>query len=242
MIKIVVTGARGRMGRRIVALAKETGDLEIAGEVDVGDRLGAVIAGADAVVDFSTAEAAGQNARAAAGHGKPIVIGTTGLDASQEALVRKAAGKVAVVYAPNMSVGVNVMWRMARTASRALGRGYSVDISETHHAHKADRPSGTAIRLIEMVVPEHPGGIAHISDDETWSRRAGDERISCRSIRRGEVVGDHTVRFSTPFETVEITHSAHTRDVFAQGALTAARWVVGKAPGLYGMDDVLNLR
>jgi len=242
MVKIVVTGARGRMGRRIVALAKEADDLEVAGEVDQGDSLGTVVSGADAVVDFSTAEAAGQNAQAAAEHGKPIVIGTTGLDPAQEALVRKAAEKVAVVYAPNMSVGVNVVWKMARTASRALGTAYAVDISETHHVHKADRPSGTAKRLIDMVMPEHPGGIAHISDDETWSRREGDDRISCRSVRKGEVVGDHTVRFSTPFETVEITHSAHTRDVFAQGALTAARWVVGKAPGLYGMDDVLNLR
>lgn len=224
MIRIVVTGSKGRMGGRILALARESGEFEVAGEVDQGDSLGTVIAVADAVIDFSAANAAGRNAQLAAKHGKPIVIGTTGLDPEQETLIRKAAGKVAVVYAPNMSVGVNVMWQIARTASRALGPAYAVDLSETHHVHKVDRPSGTAKKLMEIVAPEHP------------------EEISCHSRRQGEVVGNHTIRFSTPFETIEITHNAHTRDVFAQGALTAARWIVGKPAGLYGMDDVLNLK
>jgi 4-hydroxy-tetrahydrodipicolinate reductase len=224
MIKIVVTGAKGKMGQRIIALAKEAGDFEIAGEVDAGDSLEEVLEGADAVIDFSVATAAGKNAEIAAEHGVPIVIGTTGLTPDQEALVKKAAEKTAVIFAPNMSVGVNVMCKIVETASRALGRDYAVDMEETHHVHKVDKPSGTAKRLIEMVKREHPEG------------------VPCRSIREGEVVGDHTVRFSTDFETITISHSAATRDVFAQGALTAARWVAGKPAGLYGMDDVLNLK
>jgi len=224
MIKIVVTGAKGRMGARILALAKESGEFEIAGEVDQGDSLSAAVEGADAVIDFSVADAAGRNAEIAAEHGAPIVVGTTGIPPDGEALIRKAAEKVAVVYAPNMSVGVNVMLKIVKTASRALGTGYAVDMEETHHVHKVDKPSGTAKRLIDMVRDEHPDG------------------VPCKSIREGEVVGDHTVRFSTPFETIEITHNAHTRDVFASGALTAARWVAGKPAGLYGMDDVLGLK
>lgn len=224
MIKIVVTGAKGRMGGRIIALARESSDLEVVGEVDQGDSLDAIAGDAGAIIDFSIAEAAGRNAETAAEHGVPIVIGTTGLKPDQEALIKKASGKVAVVYAPNMSVGVNVMCKIVETASRALGRDYAVDMEETHHVHKVDKPSGTAKRLIEMVKPEHPEG------------------VSCRSIREGEVVGDHTVRFSTPNETIEITHNAHSRDVFAQGALTATRWIVGKPAGLYGMDDVLDLK
>ena len=224
MIKIVVTGAKGRMGARILALAKESGEFEIAGEVDQGDSLSAAVEGADAVIDFSVADAAGRNAEIAAEHGAPIVVGTTGIPPDGEALIRKAAEKVAVVYAPNMSVGVNVMLKIVKTAPRALGTGYAVDMEETHHVHKVDKPSGTAKRLIDMVRDEHPDG------------------VPCKSIREGEVVGDHTVRFSTPFETIEITHNAHTRDVFASGALTAARWVAGKPAGLYGMDDVLGLK
>jgi 4-hydroxy-tetrahydrodipicolinate reductase len=224
MIKIVVTGAKGRMGQKIVALAREAADLEVVGEVDQGDSLDAVIEASDAVIDFSAADAAGKNSLIAAEHGKPIVIGTTGLGAEQESLIRAASERTAVVYAPNMSVGVNVMWKIAETASRALGGGYAVDIEETHHIHKLDKPSGTAKKLIEVVSAEHPEG------------------VPCNSIRRGEVVGDHTIRFSTPYETIEITHNAKARDVFAQGALTAARWAVGKPAGLYGMDDVLNLK
>lgn len=224
MIRIVVTGAKGRMGQRIVALAREADDLDVVGEVDEGDSLDTVIEAADAVIDFSTASASGENARVAAEHNKPIVIGTTGLSGEQESLIRAASERTAVIYAPNMSVGVNVMWKIAETASRALGGGYSVDVEETHHVHKLDKPSGTAKKLIEVVSRDHPEG------------------VPCNSIRRGEVVGDHTIRFSTPYETIEITHNAKKRDVFAQGALTAARWVVGKPAGLYGMDDVLNLR
>lgn len=224
MTRIVIIGSKGRMGRRIAALAAEASDLTVAGEVDAGDSLEEAMVGADVLVDFSAASAAGSNAAVAAEHGMPIVIGTTGIDAEQRALIERAAGRVAVVFAPNMSMGVNVMWKIAETASRKLGSSFAVDIEETHHAHKLDKPSGTAKRLIDLVSADHPEG------------------VPCRSIREGEVVGDHTIRFSTPFETLEITHRARTRDVFAQGALAAARWAVGRPAGLYGMDDVLELK
>lgn len=241
MLKIVVTGAKGRMGSRIITLAKETGDLEIAGAVDKGDALEDVAAKGDVIIDFSAAATAAENARIAVEHGKPIVIGTTGIAAEQEALIKRAAEKTAVLYAPNMSVGVNVMCHIVRAAAKALGEAYAVDIVETHHVHKLDRPSGTAKRLVDMVAPVHPGDIAELADDEPWKRSDGDARISCRSIRKDEVVGDHAVRFSGPGEWIEISHSALSRDIFALGALKAARWIATQPAGLYGMQDVIGL-
>jgi 4-hydroxy-tetrahydrodipicolinate reductase len=241
MFKIVVTGAKGRMGGRIIEIARDAGDLDIVGAIDKDDALSDVIAKADAIIDFSTAVASAENASIAAQHGTPIVIGTTGLTDEQWALVQKAAKRVAIIFAPNMSVGVNVMCHIVKAAAQALGPAYAVDIVETHHVHKIDRPSGTAKRLIDMVAATHPGQILELVDEDPWKRDAGDARISCRSIRRDEVIGDHAARFSGPGEWIEISHSALSRDIFALGALKAARWIVGKPAGLYGMEDVIGL-
>lgn len=227
MIQIVVAGAKGRMGSRIAAMVREADDLELAGAVDAGDPFEEAIGKADAVIDFTVAAAAAEHAAIAARRGKPIVIGTTGLTAEQQGAVRKAAGRIPIVFAPNMSVGVNVMVKLVETAARALGKEFSIAIEETHHVHKLDKPSGTAKNLAEAAcaAANLPAG-----------------SIEIQSFREGEVVGDHTITFSTPMETLSIAHHAATRDIFARGALAAARWIVGKSAGLYGMGDVLGLK
>ena len=226
MIRIVIAGAKGRMGQRIAAMIREAGDLELAGTVDAGDNLADALAGADVVIDFTVAAAAARNATIAAEHGTPIVVGTTGLSAEDRKAVEAAARRIPVVFSPNMSVGVNVMVKLVADAARTLGKSFRVDIVETHHVHKLDRPSGTAKRLAEAAAGA--------------SGRTAEE-IAVRSIREGEVVGDHDVAFAGPAETLTIRHHAASRDIFAEGALAAARWIAGKPAGLYTMDDVLGL-
>lgn len=246
MINIVVTGAKGRMGGRIAAMIRDADDLSLAGEVDAGDPLEKVVDRADVVVDFTVAAAAAEHVVIAAGYKKPIVIGTTGLSADQQRAVREAASIIPIVFAPNMSVGVNVMLRLVEIASRALGQAFRIGIEETHHVHKLDRPSGTAKKLMDVALkytgfsPEKD--VCHFEEETRLGPGSADAPVSIRSFRRGEIVGDHTIAFSTPTEILAICHRALTRDIFAQGALTAARWIVGRSAGLYGMDDVLNLK
>jgi 4-hydroxy-tetrahydrodipicolinate reductase len=246
MINIVLTGAKGRMGRRIAKLASEAPDFRVIAEVDIGDSLDDVIENADVVVDFSISSVAGTHAEISARRGKPIVIGTTGLTPSQEKMVQEASKKVAVVFAPNMSLGVNLMWKLSDIASSALKGAFHIDIEETHHVHKLDRPSGTAKKLINIVCPtdavKGECDIVYLEDDKSWTRKGGDSRVSCRSIRKDEVVGDHSIDFSNSFEKLTISHHAESRDAFARGALAAVRWIKGKPAGLYGMDDVLGLK
>ena len=227
MIRIVVAGAKGRMGGRICELIEATPDLTLAAAIDRGDSLEATLAaGADALIDFTSAEASARNALLAADARVPVVIGTTGMSEAQSAAIMEAARAVAVLRSSNMSIGVNVMWCLIEQAARSLGNGFSVAIEETHHAHKLDRPSGTAKTMAEC---------AAVS-----GRRA--EEIAIASRREGEVVGDHTITFASPGETLAISHHAVTRDIFAAGAVAAARWIVGKPARLYGMADVLGLR
>lgn len=243
-IKIVVAGSKGRMGSRIKALALADQNFKVVGEVDKGDSLDDLIASADVVVDFTAPEAAVVNASIAARHGKPIVIGTTGLNGEQQRMISDVAREVAVVQSPNMSVGVNVMWKVLEITAKALGREYKVDIVETHHAHKLDRPSGTAKKILDIVCRESGRKMdkdVFFYDEKIEKKESSDPEISIRSIRRGEVVGDHVVHFTSPGDILSIEHHAATRDIFAEGALVAARWVVGRPAGLYGMSDVLEL-
>lgn len=226
MIRVVVAGAKGRMGTRIVAMIREAADLEFAGGVDAGENMASALANADVVVDFTVAPAAAANATVAAEHGTPLVIGTTGLSADERRTIEAASRRVPVVFSPNMSVGVNVMAKLVAMAAKALGNDYRIDIVETHHVHKLDRPSGTAKRLAEAAIA---------------AGRRSSEEIVLRSIREGEIVGDHTVTFAGPAETLAISHHAASRDIFAEGALAATRWIAGKPAGLYTMDDVLGL-
>jgi len=224
MIKVIVTGAKGRMGRKVADLVREGRDLALAAGIDAGDSLADAAAACDVIIDFTTAEASAENALIAARAGKAIVIGTTGLNKAGEEALREASKKIPIVYAPNMSIGVNVMFSLVETAARVLGPEFSVHIEETHHVHKKDSPSGTAKMIAEIA-----------------KRERGAEGIDVQSIRRGEVVGDHEIRFSSSDETLTISHSALDRSIFAHGAIVAARWIVGRPAGLYNMMDVLGL-
>ncbi|HNR31886.1 MAG TPA: 4-hydroxy-tetrahydrodipicolinate reductase [Candidatus Hydrogenedentes bacterium] len=265
-MKICMAGACGRMGRRILDIAAATDDVVPAGvfdlpqwagtELTVGAETGqprklvvgvdrdAEVAKADVLIDFTHADAALQNARAAAALAKPAVVGTTGLNNEQVAELRALAKKIAIVYAPNMSVGVNLLFKLTGEVARVLGLDYNVEIVEIHHNQKKDSPSGTAKRLAECAAE----ALGLDYDKETRHGRIGDvgkrprSEIGLHAVRGGDVVGEHTVSFIGQGERIELTHKAHSRDNFARGALLAARFALTAAPGLYDMQDVLGLR
>ncbi len=227
MINIVVAGASGRMGSLIVKLIEGEADMAVSGKADIDAPLIHVIDKADVVIDFTQASAAANHAQLSADRLKPMVIGTTGLDADQQKVVRDASQRIPIVHAPNMSLGVNVLFHLITTAARTLGKDFRVEIQETHHTKKLDRPSGTAKRMQDIVAA---------------ARQEDRDRIKIVSFREGDVVGDHSIVFTSDEEVLKLYHSALTRELFARGALVATRWVIDKEPGLYDMSDVLNLR
>lgn len=239
---IIVIGSKGRMGQRICALIKADAQLNLKAEVDQGDKLEDVISGADAIIDFSSRESSVHNAQIAAEHGVPIVIGTTGLNEDEESLIAAASKKVAIIHAPNMSVGVNVLFNIVEKAAKAFGMSMRIDLEETHHIHKKDSPSGTAVRVLEHALKGSgfkPTEVCYLEGSEETIPL--EKPVSCRALREGEVIGDHGITFSNEEETLTISHHAKTRDIFAAGSITAAKWIVGKAPGKYSMFDVLGL-
>ena len=221
MINAAVTGA-GRMGLSIQRLADQRDDIDVVALWRRGDDLAAAIAAADVVIDFSLPEASVEVAGRCVEQQKPLVCGVSGLDDEQMAVLAGAADSVPVLYDRNMSAGITVLEALLRGAGPALGSGFSVEIHETHHVHKKDAPSGTALKL-----------------GEALSEAGIDGEISYESERRGEVPGDHSVVFTSPTERLEFSHSVTTRDVFAEGALRAAVWLAARKPGLYSMRDVL---
>jgi 4-hydroxy-tetrahydrodipicolinate reductase len=239
-IRLGIAGA-GRMGLAIINAVNEFPDLEISSvwvrdpdaARDMATPSGAIISSdldhvieaADVVIDFSLFEATEQVAAAAARYGKPLVCGVSGLGEAQLKALDTAAESVAVVYDRNMSQGIAVLQELVARAARSLGDDYAIEIHETHHIHKKDAPSGTALKLGES--------IANARD------QAGADSVHYQSERRGEVPGDHDVIFSSPTERLILSHSVTTRSVFAEGALRAARWIVKRQPGLYDMHDVL---
>lgn len=227
MTKIVITGAAGRMGQRIISLASGEKDIKVVGAVDIGDSLEKVISGGDVLIDFSHADATLSHLKTAARLKKAAVVGTTGHSEGQKKEIEKISRELPLVFAPNMSVGVNVMWKVIAEAAKILGKDFKVSIKEVHHIHKKDKPSGTALEIVNV-----------LSNAAGWKAA----EIPVESIREGEVVGDHMTFFTGPGEILEITHRADSRDTFAAGALRAARWIVGKKPGLYTMQDVLGIR
>jgi len=265
MTRIIVCGACGRMGTRIIACAAEDGEITLAGAIereghsclgrDAGEvagvgRLGvpvtrdlaAAAAAGDVIVDFSQHEASARNAATASSRKKPIVIGTTGMSGREVQAIKKASRMVACLVAPNMSVGVNLLFRIAAEVARSLGEGYDVEIVEVHHRFKKDAPSGTAKRLAAAVADAMGKDLdalaCHGRSGETGERPKG--QIGIHAVRQGDVVGEHTVSFASLGERVELVHRAHSRDTFARGALRAAKWIVGKPPGFYSMEDVLK--
>jgi len=195
------------------------------------------------LVDFSFHTNVPVTAQAAAAAGRALVLGTTGLTPSEEQAIRAAAGVIPVVWAPNMSLGVNVLFALVKQAAATLGLDYDVEIDETHHRFKKDAPSGTALRLAERIAE---GRNQSLGDVACYGRKGiSGERpkgeIAIHALRMGDVVGDHTVTFGVAGERVELTHKASSRDAFAMGALRAAQWAAGRKPGLYDMSDVLGL-
>lgn len=224
MIKLCVSGSKGRMGSKIIELSKDDTRLELSGSFDAGDEPQELIGACDCLVEFTTPEATIVNMELCEKLGKAIVIGTTGLSPVQAERVKEAAKKIPVVYSPNMSVGVNLLFKMIADAARVLGPEYNIEIVEAHHIHKKDAPSGTAKEMARIVKAQR-----------------GDIEIPIESVREGEIVGEHTITFDSDGDLIEITHSAKSRDILAKGALEAARFIVGKPAGLYTMKDVLAL-
>ncbi len=266
-MNVGVLGCAGRMGRAILAevLASEgdalAGGIEAAGHPAVGQDLGALagaepiglavqtdaaglIAAADVVIEFSTPEASVRHAEIAGAHGTAHVIGTTGLSEAEATALRRAAERAPVVWAANMSLGVNLLLGLTRQVARALGpEAFDIEILEMHHRHKVDAPSGTALALGEAAARGRGVSLERVAargrDGLTGPRASG--AIGFAVLRGGDVVGDHVVTFAGAGERLELAHRATDRRIYARGALHAARWAVGKPPGLYGMADVLRL-
>ncbi|MET0050339.1 MAG: 4-hydroxy-tetrahydrodipicolinate reductase [Candidatus Thiodiazotropha sp.] len=267
MTRVAVVGAGGRMGRSLVQAAHETAGLTLgaaterpassllgadAGELAGVGKLGvtlvedlAQVAGDfDVVIDFTSPQATLQHLEVCRANGKSLVIGTTGLDASQKDILKSAAELITIVFAPNMSVGVNLCFKLLETAARVLGDEADIEIIEAHHRHKVDAPSGTALRMGE-VVAETLG--RDLKDCAVYGREGHTgprdrATIGFETIRAGDVVGEHSVWFAMDGERIEIAHKATSRMNFARGAVRAAAWVVGRDAGLFDMQDVLGLR
>lgn len=267
MTKVLIAGASGRMGRRIGFMVQEHVELQVAGGFElptnpfVGKDIGEVggygpagvvispsleeiIDQGDVIIDFTFHEATMNIARLAAKHNTAMVIGTTGLSRENLDELAVLAQNFPCVQAPNMAVGVNVLFKIARKMASILGDAYDIEIVEAHHRMKKDAPSGTALKLGEMVAE---GVNRNLADVGVYSRHGiigerTNQEIGIQTIRAGDIVGEHTVYFAGAGERLEITHRAHSRDNFARGAALAAAWVHGKANGMYTMFDVLGLQ
>jgi 4-hydroxy-tetrahydrodipicolinate reductase len=213
------------------------------GGVSIGTDVRSALAGSDVLIDFTRPAGTMDHVRECVAQQRSMVIGTTGFGAEQLAEIRKAAKKIAIVMAPNMSIGVNVALKLVEMASRALGSDYDIEVFEMHHRRKVDAPSGTALQLGETAARARGAALdkdgVFTRHGVTGERKAGSVGFSV--ARGGDVVGDHTVFFVGPGERIEITHRSSSRATYAQGAMRAARFVAGKTPGLYDMDDVLGL-
>jgi 4-hydroxy-tetrahydrodipicolinate reductase len=244
MIRLLINGAKGRMGKTLVACAAEDPELAVSAEIDEGDDFPSALAICDAVVDFTYAPATAALAETCAGAGKTLVIGTTGHTEEDRSKITASSKIIPIVFTPNFSVGVNTLFWLTRKAAEILGPGFDLEIVEMHHRLNKDSPSGTAKRLAEILAE-----VRHLSyEKDVLHGREGmvGERtkteIGMHAIRGGDVVGDHTVVFADTGERLELTHKASSRETFAKGALRAAKWAVSKPAGLYDMQDVLGLR
>ena len=242
-MNIALIGAKGRMGRAITDAAQQTGHA-IAAALDAGDDIPAALAAAraDAIIDFSHPGATAANIAQAVALNTPLIIGTTGHAADEKKKLLAEAAAVPCVWAGNYSVGVNLLYALTRRAAAILGPDYDAEVIEMHHRFKKDAPSGTAARLLEIILEER-----HLAADAVRHGREGitGERapteVGMHSLRGGDVVGDHTVIFAALGERIELTHKASDRAIFARGALRAAAWAVTQKPGIYDMQDVLGL-
>lgn len=244
-MKIAILGAAGRMGRKLCELASGT-PLEVVAKIDVADGFDRTWpAETEGIIDFSYHTALPSAIDKAAQDGIAYVIGTTGITPEEQAHVDAAAKKIPVVQSGNYSLGVNLLLALVRQAAATLGPDYDVEITEMHHKHKKDAPSGTALMLAKSAnegraeINAATDGFIYGRKGDTGERPAGE--IAIHALRGGSVVGDHTVMFAGELERVELTHKAQDRAAFAAGALKAMAWAKGKTPGIYTMRDVLGL-
>ncbi|HVU26336.1 MAG TPA: 4-hydroxy-tetrahydrodipicolinate reductase [Verrucomicrobiae bacterium] len=242
-VRIIITGAQGRMGQALVACAKNFRELQVVAQIDKGDDLPAVITESDAIIDFTSHTATVDIVGLCARHKKAIVIGTTGHSKNERTEILKFKTKVPVVWTANFSTGVNTLFWLTRKAAEILGPDFDLEVIEMHHRLKKDAPSGTAKSLAEILAEVRKQSLDKVARHGRMGigERAPGE-IGIHSLRGGDVVGDHTVVFANNGERLELIHKASSRDTFANGALRAALWVAKQKPGLYDMQDVLGLK
>ena len=240
--RVIIVGSKGRMGEALLRMAAADPALELVGGVDRDDDLAGIVDRCDVLIEFAHHAVTADLLELAAARKKALVIGTTGHTADERAKITAAAAQLPIVWAPNYSVGVNLLFYLTQIAAETLGETFDQEVIEMHHHHKLDAPSGTARRLGEILA-EAAGGTY---EDMVRHGRSGDvgarpkKEIGMHALRGGDVVGDHTVVFAAPGERVELTHKASSRDTFAGGALRAASWIHHQKPGLYSMQNVLG--
>ncbi len=240
---LIINGAQGRMGQALLAAAKDL-HLTVAAAVDAGDDLAAAAALGDVIVDFSAHSATRRVIEVAIAQRKALVIGTTGHSPAEKKELAVLAAQVSTVWAGNYSVGVNLLFALTRHATRVLGADYDTEVMEMHHRFKKDAPSGTAARLLEIILEERKlaaaDALRHGRSGITGERPPTE--VGVHALRGGDVVGDHTVIYAALGERLELTHKASDRQIFARGALRAAQWIVAQPAGVYDMQDVLGLK
>jgi len=261
--KLIVNGAAGRMGRRIIALAADSGQFDITGTVDVDSHpdlgkdagliagiaeIGIPLSGdcskqADVMIDFSLPQATDKAVNFCVANNIALVLGTTGLSKSQLDMIDTASKKIPVIQATNYSVAMNVLFSLVGQTAQMLGEDYDTEITEAHHKFKKDSPSGTALTLAENIAKDtgkdFPTCLVHGREGKDALRKKG--TIGMHAIRAGDITGQHSVIFGAEGETLTLSHNAHNRDNFVRGSLRAAKWLVGKKPGRYSMNDVLGI-
>jgi 4-hydroxy-tetrahydrodipicolinate reductase len=262
--KLVVVGAAGRMGRRIIALAAESSRFDIAGAIEKADNpeigkdagllagtgpLNIAVsdswpAGANVAIDFSSPEAADNTLAHCVQHDISLVLGTTGLTTQQQEAIKAAAGKIPILYGTNMSVGMNVLFALVGKAAALLGDDYDIEIIEEHHRFKKDAPSGSALTLAQNICQAtarpYPDSLIHGRSGKDTLRKKGE--IGVHAVRAGDITGVHSVIYGTLGETITLNHTAHSRDTLVRGALRAAEWLLHNPPALYSMSDVLGIK
>jgi 4-hydroxy-tetrahydrodipicolinate reductase len=243
MIKIAVAGASGRMGQSIIQSIEQSDKTTLGVTLDKGDDLNSVIDQFDVLVDFTRPEATLDYLAVCVGSGKSMVIGTTGFDDAGLQMIKDAGTKIPVVFAPNMSVGVNLSLKLLEMAAKVIGEESDIEIVEAHHRHKVDAPSGTALKMGEVVANALGRDLSKcaVYGREGIEKPRDRQTIGFSTIRGGDVVGEHTVSFFMEGERVEITHKASSRMTFANGAIRASAWLQGKPAGLYSMQDILDI-
>jgi len=269
MIKAVVAGAAGRMGSRIINVLSTSEGIRLSAAIErkahplvgqdscgpaglpaggvltvITDDLAAALKAGDVLIDFTLPETSLEHIKTCADLGKPLVVGTTGFSKEQLGEINKQVQKIPCVLSPNMSIGVNLCFKILAEIAKTIGEDYDMEIVEAHHRMKKDAPSGTAMKMAQVIAQAVNRNLDEVS---VYARKGmigerSKKEIGIQTLRAGDIVGEHTVMFAGKGERIEITHRAHSRDTFAAGAVRAAKWVVGKKPGLYDMQDVLGLK